>query len=279
MGKTAEGVIFNIKRFSVHDGPGIRTSIFLKGCPLECVWCHNPEGISPGISIWHSRNTCIACGRCVEACPERALTPDFSVMNHIEINRSRCTLSGKCVEVCPTGAIEFTGSKVNVDDVMAEIRKDNLFYRASGGCVTITGGEPALQPEFTVGILKACKREEINTAVETCLYCEREVLEQLIDHVDLFIADMKIFDSVRHQEFTSKPNNIIRENLRYLAGEARKIILRIPLIKGITDSDNNKKNIEKFVRKLDPKIAVEYLNFNPLTKNKYQKLSIPFSLK
>jgi pyruvate formate lyase activating enzyme len=279
MDKAGEGIIFNIKRFSVHDGPGIRTSIFLKGCPLSCTWCHNPEGISRDIIIWYNRNICIACGKCTEACPQSALRLKPSEERSIiEIDRSRCIVTGECVKVCPTGAIDFTGKRSTVEEVMTEIRKDALFYESSGGGVTLTGGEPLFQPEFCIGILKACREENFNTTIETCLFCERSLLEKVADLVDLFLVDMKIFDSTLHEEFTGKGNKLIKENLGILSQMGKRIIVRVPLIKGITDSDVNRRNIEDFVKKINPAIPVEYLDFNPLTKSKYQKLAVPFSL-
>lgn len=278
MGSEMTGIIFNIKRFSVHDGSGIRTTIFLKGCPLGCIWCHNPEGISREISIWYNRNICIGCGRCTEACPNEALTLHSDDNVFIEINRLLCDMSGSCVTVCPTGAIEFTGMKVTIEEIMNEIRKDTLFYNSSGGGVTLSGGEPFMQPEFSIGILKCCKDEGINTAVETCLYCEKEVISKAADYVDLFIADLKLFDPVKHNEFTGKPNDLIKDNLYFLSELTKNILIRVPLIKGITDSIENRRDIEDFVHIINPDIPVEYLDFNSLTKSKYLKLSVPYLL-
>jgi pyruvate formate lyase activating enzyme len=272
------GTIFNIKRFSVHDGPGIRTSIFLKGCPLHCIWCHNPEGINHGITIWYNRNTCIACGQCVEVCPKQALSLNLSEKKLIEIDYNKCDITGNCVKICPTGSLQFTGSRTTVSDIMIEIMKDSLYYLTSGGGVTLSGGEPTLQPDFCLEILKKCKTAEIHTAIETCLFCERKVLDSLIDYVDLFIVDMKIFDSSTHEKYTGKPNEIIKENLGYLVVCNKEILVRVPLIENITDNSKNKKVIEQFVYGFSRNIQIEYLNFNPLTKSKYQKLSIPFSL-
>jgi len=271
------GTIFNIKRFSVHDGPGIRTSIFLKGCPLQCVWCHNPEGISPEISIWYNKSICIACGKCVDVCPTKALTLT-KTDRPIEINYKKCNVTGNCVKICPTGALQFTGYSSTVTDIMSEIRKDSLFYKTSGGGITLTGGEPTNQPRFCLELLKACKKEAIHTAIETCLYSERAVLESLIKYVDLFIVDMKIFDPFDHVKYTGKLNEMIKDNLGYLVRCKKNILVRVPLIKNITDNKKNIEEIEKFVSGLDPEIPIEYLNFNPLTKSKYQKLSVPFSL-
>jgi pyruvate formate lyase activating enzyme len=273
-----DGIVFNIKRFSVHDGPGIRTSIFLKGCPLICIWCHNPEGISHDITIWYNRNICIACGKCTEACPRSALTLYTKGEKFIEIDRAGCNATGDCVRVCPTGAIDFTGRILSADDVMAEIRKDELFYETSGGGVTLSGGEPLSQPEFCIELLKSCRQENYNTAVETCLFCEEELLGRVADFVDLFLVDMKIFDGTKHEEYTGRRNELIKTNLKFLSELGKNIIVRVPLIAGITDSAENRNAIEDFVQKINPGIPVEYLDYNPLTKSKYQKLAIPFFL-
>jgi pyruvate formate lyase activating enzyme len=274
----SEGIIFNIKRFSVHDGPGIRTSIFLKGCPLNCAWCHNPEGISRTNSIWYNRNICIACGECVKACPENALTLDTRRLNMIVVDRSLCKLNGDCVSVCPTGAISFTGSIVTVSEVLAEIRKDTVFYESSGGGVTLTGGEPLFQLGFCLGILKACKEENFDTAVESCLLCEEDVLRAAAEYTDHFLADLKIFDTNEHRRHTGSGNERILKNIVLLNELGKDITVRVPLIKGFTASDENRRSIEEFVKKINPGIPVEYLDFNPLTRSKYQKLDLPFDL-
>jgi pyruvate formate lyase activating enzyme len=273
-----QGTVFNIKRFSVHDGPGIRTSVFLKGCPLQCIWCHNPEGINPEISIWYSRNICIRCGQCITVCPNEALTSDLMDNKFIKINYPKCNLTGNCVKICPTLALQFTGTVTTVSDLMNEVMKDMIFYRTSGGGLTLTGGEPAFQPGFCLGILKSAKSADIHTAIETCLYCEREVLETLIDFTDLFIVDIKIFDPAEHEKYTGKLNEKIKDNFRYLVTTKKNILVRVPLIKDITDTIENKYKIEKFVHEFNPDIPIEYLNFNPLTKNKYQRLCISFPL-
>ena len=273
--KETTGTVFNIKRFSVHDGPGIRTSIFLKGCPLNCIWCHNPEGIDSAVTIWYNRNICISCGECITACRQNALGFNSAENRFISIDRSLCTLNGDCVRACPSGAIEFTGRIYSVSAIMEEVRRDITFYIRSGGGVTITGGEPLFQPQFCLEILKACKAEKIDTAIETSLFCEREVLVNLLDRTDLFIVDMKIFDPGKHEQYTGKSNIAIKENLKYLADTGKEIIVRVPLIRGITDSAENLESIRDFVVGLNGAIPVEYLNYNPLAKNKYQKLGLP----
>lgn len=274
-----EGIIFNIKRFAVHDGPGIRTSIFLKGCPLNCVWCHNPEGISQEISIWYNKNLCISCGQCVDVCPNNALTSNKDENNFIKIDRELCCITGNCVKICPTTAIQYTGWKASINDLIIEIEKDMLFYLTSGGGVTLTGGEPLYQPDFCEAILNSCKARKIHTAIETCLFCERDTLDRVLNYVDLFMIDMKLCDPLQHEYYTGKTNEIIKDNLYYLEKMKKSILIRVPLIKNITDNETNIKNIEKFMYQLNPEIPIEYLNYNPLTENKYQKLGIRFDIK
>jgi pyruvate formate lyase activating enzyme len=279
----APGTIFKIKRFSVHDGPGIRTSVFLKGCPLSCTWCHSPEGISSDITIWYDSSLCIACGGCVDSCPEKALKlvaqPESESQPYININRILCTLSGDCVNICPTGAIQYTGTKTSVSSVIDEIIKDILYYRMSGGGVTLTGGEPLFQPDFSAEILEACRKRKIHTAIETSLFCERETLSHISDFVDLFMIDMKIYDPLQHTRYTGKSNESIRENFRYIAKSGKQIIVRIPMIEGITDNEENINALREFVRKTNSLITIEYIPYNPLAENSYKRLSIPFLLK
>src|SRR5450759_5242814 len=274
MEKIAEyaGTIFKIKRFSVHDGPGIRSAICLKGCPLNCIWCHSPEGISSDISIWYDKSLCIACSKCVQACPNHALELVQNTESHINIDRNICNISGDCIRICPTGALQFTGSVAIVSDIINEIEKDTLYYHVSDGGVTLTGGEPLYQPDFTKEILKECRKKNIHTAVETCLFCEREIIEGISDFVDLFIVDLKIFDRAQHIRYTGKSNDIIRENIRYLAETGKNILVRIPMITGITDTEENKNECKKFVHDIDSRIPVEYIDFNPLAENNYKRL-------
>jgi len=272
------GEIFNIKRFSVHDGPGIRTTVFLKGCPLSCTWCHNPEGINREISVWYNRSICIACGECVKNCPENALTIEQPDGKYIVIDRSACSLNGKCVEVCPSGAITFTGWTASAEEILAEVLKDTVYYESSGGGVTLSGGEPLFQPAFCKAILESCRKAGIDTALETCLYCDRSVLEDLIEVTDHFLVDMKIYDSGLHEKYTGRENSIIRSNIEFLTSSHKDIVVRVPLVKAITDTAENRRAIEEYINKINPGIPVEYLDYNPFTKSKYQKLGREFSL-
>lgn len=277
--KYPSGRIFKIKRFSVHDGPGIRTAVFLKGCPLNCIWCHSPEGISGDIAIWYYRNICIFCGSCVESCPNTALELKEEGEKLIDINRVRCKVSGYCVKVCPTGAMQFTGTESTVQDIISEVEKDMIFYESSGGGITVTGGEPLYQPEFLTGILKECKVRNIHTAIETSLYAEIEAIEQVIDLTDLFIADLKLFDPDLHIKYTGKDNERIKNNFKYIADYGKEIIVRIPLIETITDTESNLSAIQRFVKKVNDRIPIEKIKYNPLAENNYKRLGIPFLLK
>jgi pyruvate formate lyase activating enzyme len=273
------GTIFKIKRFSVHDGPGIRTSVFLKGCPLNCIWCHSPEGIDSEISIWYDKSLCIRCSECVKSCPNNALNLIADPDPFINIDRNKCSLAGECVKVCPTGAIQFTGTVVSAAEIMDEVEKDMLYYGMSGGGITLTGGEPLFQPEFSLSVLDLCHKMNIHTTIETCLFCERAAIEKIIDYVDLFIVDMKIYDHVLHIRYTGKSNEIIKENLRYIAESGKSILVRIPLIPIITDTEDNRNAIRRFIDSIDSQIPIEYISYNLLAENNYKRLGISFLMK
>lgn len=273
------GTIFRIKRFSVHDGPGIRTSVFLKGCPLRCAWCHSPEGIGPDISIWFNQNVCIRCGRCVKACPEGALSLITGSDSNIEIDYLKCKLTGDCVKVCPTNAMQFTGMVASPEEVFSEIEKDVVFYQSSCGGVTLTGGEPLYQPGFAFEILDLCKKKQINTAIETSLFAEKEIIERISTVADLVIADLKIFDPVMHKHYTGESNEIIKENFAYLAESGKSIIVRVPMVRDITDTIENRMAIQDYVDSFRKGIPVEFIEYNPLAVNNYNRLGIPFTLK
>jgi pyruvate formate lyase activating enzyme len=243
------------------------------------VWCHSPEGISTEIGIWYDKSLCIACGECVKACQAKALCLKSDIEPSIQINHTICILTGDCINVCPTGALQFTGSEISVSDVINEIEKDILYFEKSGGGVTLTGGEPLYQPEFSIEILKSCRQKNIHTAIETCLFCEENIIAEIAEYVDLFIVDMKVFDNIQHTLYTGKPNMIIKKNFRYIAALGKEILVRIPLVDDITNTQENLAAIAGFVNETRSDIPIENMDFNPLAENNYKRLGIPFLLK
>lgn len=272
------GRVFRIKRFSVHDGPGIRTSVFLKGCALRCVWCHSPEGLFRGIEVWHDRSLCIACGKCVESCSTKAVVLNREEKS-LSIDRDLCSLKGDCVDVCPSTAMQFTGKVMASEEVVEEVEKDRVFYESSGGGITLTGGEPFFQPDFSSAILAECRKRKIHTAVETCLFGQWPNIKDIVKFTDLFIVDLKIFDSRAHKMYTGHDNRLIFENFRKLATEGKEIIVRIPLVKNITDTADNIGFITTFVKSVSAGIPIEKIEYNPLARNNYDRLEMPFRLK
>ena len=237
------GVVFDIKRYAIHDGPGIRTTIFLKGCPLDCPWCHNPEGKNPEPEHMWWENRCLGCGSCVEACPEDAITMTGSLY----IDPERCVMCGACAEACVAEALEVVGREASVEEVMEVVRRDAVFYEESGGGVTFSGGEPTMQPVFLLELLRACKEEGFHTAVDTSGMTERESLLGIAEHVDLFLYDLKFMDDEAHRKYTGRSNALVLENLRALDEAGAKVIVRIPLIPGVNDDVDEVEKLGEFV--------------------------------
>lgn len=267
------GNIIDIKKFTLHDGPGIRSTVFLKGCPLRCVWCHNPEGLENKINLWYFENKCIKCHKCIPSCSNKALS--IGEKPHIAIDRDRCTNAGKCVDVCPTRALCFDGKEVSLENVVDILMEDKAFYSQSGGGITISGGDPLYQFDFSLEILKACKKENIHTAIETSMYAKRDILKKFINLVDLFIVDIKLFDSPAHEKYTGVGNELIKSNFEYLVSQKVNLLVRIPLIPGITATEENIRNISSFVYNAAAEntfksVPIELMNYNPLAENKYR---------
>jgi len=269
-----KGTVFDIKRFSIHDGPGIRTTVFLKGCPLSCWWCHNPEGQSPGPELVLRANRCIGCGACVEACPNGAI---FSQNGLLRTDRGKCTLCGSCVEVCYTGAREIAGQVMTVEEVMAEIERDVPFYDGSGGGVTFSGGEPLLQRDFLLDLLRACRQRNVHTAVDTSGLAPPETVERVGELADLFLYDLKLMDEERHRRYTGVSNRLILENLRALAGQGRRVILRVPVVPGINDDDGNVRRIGELAAELGLD-QVCLLPYHHTGADKYRRLGKDYLL-
>ena len=260
--------VFDIKRFSIHDGDGIRTTIFLKGCPLACRWCQNPEGLIPEIQLWYTKNLCVSCKSCIAACRQGALAWDEQ---GVRIDHDACTRCGACVTACPTGAIRFDAREMRVEDVLFEIEKDIPFYGKDGG-VTLSGGECMASPAFSLDVLRGCRERGIGTSVETSLYAKPETVDAFCEAADQIIADIKLIDPARHKAATGVDNARILSNIERLANRGANLLLRVPLIPGYTDDEENIAGIARFVASLNRDIPVELLNFNPMCRDKYGAL-------
>ncbi|MCD8098876.1 MAG: glycyl-radical enzyme activating protein [Lachnospiraceae bacterium] len=266
------GKLTNIQRYSTKDGPGIRTTAFLKGCPLHCAWCHNPEciGAEDDVYFWDAK--CVGCGKCIEACPTGAQkVPNADGSG--KIDRSLCVRCGKCAQVCRIGALTLVGFDMTTEQAADALYRDHIFYDTSGGGVTISGGEPLAQPSFTLEVLKQCKEKKLHTCIDTTLYASWEVIESLIPYLDLALVDLKHMDSAWHKELTGVPNERILENLEKLAKQVH-IRIRIPLIPDFNANEDNLRTAAEFVGRLDPEHidAVDLLTFHNWAEQKYRKL-------
>ena len=264
-----KGIIFDIKRFAIHDGAGIRTTVFIKGCPLRCPWCHNPEGRKREIELGWFSSLCVRCASCTAACSQNALTLENDKIN---IDKNACTLNADCIKACPTGAIKFDGREATAEEVYAEIIKDKVFYFEKGG-ITLSGGDPTMQADFSLSILELCKANGVNTAIETCLYADEAVIMRFVPLVDQFFVDIKIFDDEKHKAVVGVSNKKILSNFRALCKAGAKICVRIPLIPGYTDDDENIRDVSEFVHKTNKNVDIELLNYNPLAANKFDTLN------
>ena len=270
-----KGIVFDIMHFSTRDGPGIRTTVFLKGCPLHCQWCHNPESQSTGFELLLRPNLCIACGTCLSVCPEGAIAIVDGV---ITTDRAKCTLCGDCVETCTAEARAIVGRQMTAGEVMAEILKDGPFYDESGGGVTFSGGEALLQPDFLLELLQSCKEKGLHTALDTSGLASWKVIERLRPYVDLFLYDLKALDDQVHREFTGVSNRLIFSNLRRLTELGQSIILRLPLIPGVNDSQDAIAAVGSFAASLPNLIHLEILPYHQAGVEKYRRLAKDYAL-
>lgn len=266
----SSAAVFDLKRFALHDGDGIRTTLFIKGCPLRCAWCQNPEGLSAGIRVWYSRNDCLGCRACERSCKRHAIAWGGE---GVRVDHALCNLCGDCVKACPAGALRFDGALMSAQEAIAEIRKDRVFFGKDGG-VTLSGGECLSSPEFTLEVLRGCQELGIGTNVETCLYAPPETVLAVAGLCDRVIADIKLMDPVRHKAATGMDNALILSNIRMLAKRGTDLLLRTPLIPGYTDDAENIAAIADFIAELGADIPLELLNFNPMFVGKYKALGL-----
>lgn len=273
------GVITNIQVYSLHDGPGVRTLVFLKGCPLRCEWCCNPECERPDIEVEFNNSKCIRCGECLKICGRKAINPDLKLKSGFKINKDLCNESGDCVGVCPTDALSFVGKAVSVDEVLEKVKKDRIFYLTSQGGLTISGGEPLYQFEFTRELLKRSFNDNIDTAIETCGYAPWKYFEQILPYLNLVLYDIKHMDPVKHKQMTGVSNRLILSNLKKLSRSGVPIVIRLPLIPQFNLKQGNITKTAKFISSLENVIEVNLMLFHQLGKNKYNRLCREYSLK
>ena len=263
-------LIFDVKRYAINDGPGIRLTIFMKGCPLSCAWCHNPESQSPHPQKMYIADKCIGCQSCVKACPENAceLTPQ-GIVTDLEL----CTVCGTCAEVCPTKATEISGRVMSKEEIFTKIENERVFFDQSGGGVTFSGGEPLQHADFLIELLDECRERGIHRTVDTAGLAKTETLLEVAKHTDHFLYDLKMMDSTRHKKWIGVPNEKILENLKTLAETGAKINIRIPLIKGVNADGENIRQTAEFIANLaGEKKVVNLLPYHKIASRKYQKM-------
>ena len=267
--------VFNIQSYSIHDGPGIRVTVFLKGCPLRCKWCANPESNLARPQLMFYAAKCTACGKCIDACPQKAILPGMKNGKPVALTlREKCVDCGKCVEACPNEAREIAGKEMTVRAVLDQVLKDKLFIDASGGGITLSGGECLAHPEFSEALLFAAKEAGLHTAVESCSFAPEAVVDQVFRYLDLGLLDIKHMDSEEHKRLTGVPNELILNNIRHVYHDMKKaVIVRVPTIPGCNDSEENIAATARFVREeLGPEVGVHLLPYHRLGESKNESL-------
>lgn len=263
-----KGKIFDIKRFAVHDGKGIRTTVFLKGCSMKCVWCQNPEGISMENTPIYFKSRCIKCRIC-----EKFINGNGAVFenNNLEGEKISAENIKQIIENCPVEAVQKSLKEMTTEEVVNEILKDKVFFKNGGGA-TFSGGEPLLQKDFLIEILKKLKEENINTAVETALNVKTEILREILPYIDFVYADLKIFDEEKHKKYTGVSNELIKKNIKFLLESTKKenVVIRTPMIPEFTAYEKNIKEISRYISEIYPDVKYEILNYNPLAESKYE---------
>ena len=264
-----DGFISNIQPFSLQDGPGIRTTVFMKGCNLRCYWCHNPEAMSFNAVLQFFEKKCIGCGACIQACP-------FGDLKNWTSARftDRCLQCGKCAEACFSNALVLTGRYISAEELINLLERDRDIFIRTGGGVTFSGGEPLLQHEFVAEVMKECKSRGISTAIETALNVRKEIVEKVLPYVDTFICDLKACDPQKHRQGTGVDNSLILQNIRIVAQQHRRVLVRTPIVPGFNDTEEDMQEHVRFLQTLSSPVEVELLPFHGICENKYQSMNL-----
>lgn len=271
-----KGTVFNIQKFSINDGPGIRTTVFLKGCPLRCLWCHNPESKAAKPELFFDTRKCTVCGRCTIACPNSLHIIDNGI--HL-FNRDECVACGKCADACFSGSLEVTGEEKSTEEVIKEVLKDKVFYENSGGGMTLSGGEPMYQFEFTYELLKAAKEEGLHICMETCGFAKEENYKKIAGLVDIFLFDYKLTSPELHKKYTGVSNELILSNLKMLDSLGSKTILRCPIIPTVNDTEEHFSGIAETANSLSNILEINIEPYHPLGNGKTEMLGVDYELK
>ncbi|NLO46935.1 MAG: glycyl-radical enzyme activating protein [Clostridiales bacterium] len=271
----SEGIVFNIQRYSIDDGPGVRTTVFVKGCPLTCLWCSNPESQNPMPEVSYRYTSCKRCGTCVDACPVHAIS-----LTHdgVHIDRKLCTSCGSCIESCLYEALAMSGKKMTVDEVFKVACKDKDYFEVSGGGLTVSGGEILAQPDFVAELFRRCRDEGIHTCADTSGCGEKAAMEKILTYSDLIYFDIKHMDSDKHQLYCGGPNDRILDNLKLVVNSGVPIVIRVPLIPGYNNSDENIAHISQTIVEFNKDIPVNILPYHRYGANKYRMLDMVYPL-
>jgi len=269
------GLIFDIKRYAIHDGPGIRSTVFFKGCPLRCQWCHNPESWLRAPELAWRMHLCLDCGTCIATCQHGAIS---RVDGHPVTDSQRCVMCGECIAACPTEARQHIGRLVTVGELVDDLERDAVFYDESGGGITCSGGEPLAQPIFLEALLRSCRARGLHTTLDTTLHAPWPIIDSVAPHIDLFYADLKHMDAEAHRQYTGVGNERILANLERLAATGAEIVIRVPVVPGVNDGDANIEATGRFVaslRRRNGRPRIDLLPYHPMGREKLERLQWP----
>ena len=270
------GLISHIQKYSTKDGPGIRDTVFFKGCPLGCLWCSNPELIRPQPDLLYDRKKCVQCGTCISVCPQQALS--FDTSNHIHVDRQACQANGECVSACPEDALELVGQEIRADDLVGELLKDKVFYDTSGGGVTFSGGEPLYQSGFVCQVAEKLKAQHVHTALDTCGDVSWCRFEEVLEVIDLVLYDIKAADRETHQRLTGRDNDLILANAKMLAMHNIPMHIRLVAVPGLNDSEEEMRQRMEFVMELSSVQQIDLLPYHRYGVGKYARLGLDYPL-